>query len=496
MTVANRPVISHVIEQFPIDVSFVIALGYRGHLVREFLELAYPTREFVFVEVSPFEGPGSGLGFSLLCSRPYLDKPFVFCSCDTITLTPVPLPDHNWMGYSHVENLSQFRTLQVERNQTTAIYEKGVEAPNIKAYIGLAGIHDYDRFWNTMSDGGQTAIATGEAFGMTALIGNGMRAYPFQWFDTGNLESLNQTREALKQKDGPNILDKPNEAIWFVNGSVIKFSTDIEFIKHRVQRGKILESYCPAIQNFTEHMYQYREVSGNVLSDIVTLPLFERLLDHCERFWKRAPLDAEQTHIFRKNCLSFYRDKTLERIKLFYRTFDKQDGNEPINGKQNPTLHTLLDKIDWDWLSNGLPGRFHGDLHFENILYSPREDRFTFLDWRQDFNGDLEVGDIYYDLAKLYHGLIISHELIGRNLFQVNWRSDDIRYDFLRKQIHVECEQMFLGYLASHGYSVKRTTLLTALIFLNIAGLHHFPYSLLLYCLGKHMLHNVIETTG
>ena len=29
--------------------------------------------------------------------------------------------------------------------------------------------------------------------------------------------------------------------------------------------------------------------------------------------------------------------------------------------------------IDWNELSNGIPGNFHGDLHFENIIINPKE---------------------------------------------------------------------------------------------------------------------------
>ena len=55
--IANRPTLSHLIEQFPADAEFVIVLGHKGHLVREFVELAYPERQFLFAEVAPFEGP-------------------------------------------------------------------------------------------------------------------------------------------------------------------------------------------------------------------------------------------------------------------------------------------------------------------------------------------------------------------------------------------------------------------------------------------------------
>ena len=66
VSIANRPTLSHLIEQFPADTEFVIALGHKGHLVKEYLSLAYPERQFFFAEVQPFEGPGSGLGLSLL----------------------------------------------------------------------------------------------------------------------------------------------------------------------------------------------------------------------------------------------------------------------------------------------------------------------------------------------------------------------------------------------------------------------------------------------
>ena len=59
-------------------------------------------------------------------------------------------------------------------------------------------------------------------------------------------------------------------------------------------------------------------------------------------------------------------------------------------------------------LSRGINVNFHGDLHFENIIFS--KNKFVLLDWRQDFNENLKVGDLYYELAKIMHGIIVSHE--------------------------------------------------------------------------------------
>lgn len=488
ITVANRPVISHIFDRFPNDAEFVIALGYKGDLVREYLEMAYPARTFMFVNVEPYEGTGSGLGYTLLCCREYLQQPFVFCSNDTIVKSRCPAPDHNWMGYASVDDIAPYRTLRVQNSQVTEICEKDVIGNDLEVYIGLAGIFDCNLFWNAMEQGGDLAAQRGESYGMENLVDKGISAYRFAWYDTGNLEMLSKARDALRKPDAPNILDKPNEAIWFVNGTVIKFSADSKFIRNRVKRSELLGDYCPQVISGGEHIYQYKEVKGRVVSDEVNLPLFRQLLEHSMGFWKIVKLTPEAQQKFQQACLRFYRDKTQERVQLFYERYKRSDGAEPINGEPMPTLRELLDSINWDWMSEGLPGRFHGDFHFENILYSQENNRFTFLDWRQDFGGSLEVGDIYYDFAKLNHGLIISHELIAKELFSVQWQGDEIYYDFHRKQVLVECERVLGEWLAREAYDTKKVRVLTALVYLNIAGLHHYPYCLLLYLLGKRML--------
>ena len=115
VSISNRPILSHLIDQFPANTEFVIALGYKGQLVKDYLQLAYPNRIFYFVKVNPFEGIGSGLGYSLLCCKKFLQEPFIFSSCDTLVKEEIPRPTHDWMGYSDIKNLSSFRTLDVKK---------------------------------------------------------------------------------------------------------------------------------------------------------------------------------------------------------------------------------------------------------------------------------------------------------------------------------------------------------------------------------------------
>jgi dTDP-glucose pyrophosphorylase len=491
VSIANRPAISHLIEQFPIDTEFVIALGYKGQLVRDFIDLAYPARKFFFTEVQPFEGPGSGLGLSLASCKEYLQQPFIFTSCDTLVSEKIPPPDNNWMGWATVSDANQYRTVTLNNSQVTDIFEKSKN--NIKsryAYIGLAGINNYKEFWEAIVLGDNLSINIGEALGLKSLINGGykIQGKQFTWFDTGNLASLKITREAYQEPNSPNILEKSNEAIWFIGDQVIKYSDDQNFISNRTKRAAQLQGFIPRVSGSRANMYRYSKVQGSVLSDVITLPLFNRLLEYCTSFWIYPEITEKVQLSFKVSCRKFYRDKTFERVEQFYKVFDKTDETQPINGVVMPTLQSLLEELDWNWLSEGTPSRFHGDFHFENILWDEREEKFTFLDWRQDFAGDLNVGDLYYDLAKLLHGLIVNHGLIAQNNYSVIWTSSNINFELHRLQILVECEKKYEKWLEEVGYDKKKVWVLTALIFLNIAPLHHHPYSLLLYSLGKSIL--------
>ncbi|MDT8286561.1 MAG: hypothetical protein RQ748_05585, partial [Elusimicrobiales bacterium] len=349
VSVANRPAISIIIDSFPPDTEFVIALGYKGGLIREFIQLAYPGRKFLFSEVSPFEGPGSGLGLSVLACREHLRQPFIFISCDTLIRGSVPPPDRNWAGWAEAGDIARYRTLGVKGDSVTGIAEKGEGHPDShRPYIGLSGIKDHETFWRAMEEGGAEAAAAGEAWGLRALLPLGMEAKRFEWHDTGTPEGLEESRRAYAETGAPNILEKTAEAIWFVGGHVIKFSNDEKFISNRVDRSRELKGYVPEVTGSTAHMYRYPRAGGTVLSGCAALPLFRDLLAHSSGFWETRDLAAVERDAFKKACMVFYKDKTLQRVELFYNNFSRTDGAEPINGKPMPRLTDLLAAVDWD----------------------------------------------------------------------------------------------------------------------------------------------------
>lgn len=490
VSIQNKPVISRIIEMFPSETEFVVALGYKGDLVKQFLTLAYPNRKLYFSTVEKYQGEGSGLGLTILSCEEFLQEPFIFCSCDTIVKESIPYPDKNIIGYAHRDNKKQYRTIDIIKNKAETLLEKNQHKKGSEPYIGLACIKDYKLFWEYMHNGKDVAIKFGESYPLSIFAENGiLYAQEFTWFDTGNKVELEKTKEYFKTKNEHNILPKENEAIWFVNDKVIKYSDDLNFIKDRVERAKFLKNFVPEIIANTENMYCYKRENGFVLSKITDINLFKKLLDYANEFWKIKTLKKEEQTNFKNTCKKFYYTKTIDRINLYYKTFNTLDSETIINGIKTPKLEDIISNINWENIFNGLAGQFHGDFHFENILYDEATDKFTFLDWRQNFGNSLNIGDIYYDLAKLLHGLIICHELVVKDKYNVEINANIVNYAFERKQILIDCENYFYKWLETNNYDVKKVKILTALIFLNIAALHHYPYCHLLYNLGKYMLY-------
>ena len=56
----NKAAISHIIEKFPPNTSFVIAVGHLHHQVKDYLNLAYPKKKINFIKIDKYFGKNSG----------------------------------------------------------------------------------------------------------------------------------------------------------------------------------------------------------------------------------------------------------------------------------------------------------------------------------------------------------------------------------------------------------------------------------------------------
>ena len=476
--VADKPAISYIIESYSKDIEFIITLGHFGSHVKQFLKLAYPDHNFTFIEIDNYKGPGSSLGYSLLQCKHSINSPFIFHASDTIITNYHPeCPNKNYIIGSHKNDPAQYRTLHVDGNKLININEKG-ELNFDYSYVGIAGIKDFELFFYNL----EKLINNGHKDTSDVhAINNMLSEVNFtkkevngeDWFDIGNTTELNKTRKVFYSNI--EVLDKVDESIFFFDNFVIKFFSNSTISKNRVTRAFNLENLVPKILDSTENFYKYQKAEGKLFSKSVNSKSFNNFLN-----WTQTNLWIEKSDgDFKKKCYDFYITKTKQRVTQYLK--NNKESNQ-INGQYVKNIYDLIDSIDVDWLCEGLPSQFHGDFILDNVIET--NDGFCLIDWRQDFAGDLEIGDKYYDLAKLNHNLTVNHDIVSKNLFNP---SSNNCYILTNSTLN-ECKEILHSFITENLYDLKKVHILTSLIWINMAPLHEYPFNNFLFNFGKYNL--------
>ena len=192
-------------------------------------------------------------------------------------------------------------------------------------------------------------------------------------------------------------------------------------------------------------------------------------------------------------CNSFYKEKTEARLIQFNLKYPSKNKIFYINDKAVPTADELLRQLNWDELNSGSSYFIHGDLQPDNIIFDRDENIFTLLDWRQDFAGRIDLGDIYYDFAKLWGGLYLNYDQIKVNNFSYIETLDSCRFQFPSHPFMLENQSLLESYVKEKGYSVKKIKLLVGIIYLNMSPLHHAPFDKMLHALGRLMIYDTLK---
>ncbi|MBL7047426.1 MAG: NTP transferase domain-containing protein [Candidatus Marinimicrobia bacterium] len=492
LPVAYKAAISHIIEKFPKEIEIVIAVGHEKNKIAEYLLCAHKNRKVQLVDVDNISNIGSGPGYSLLCCKDHLQCPFIFCSADTIVVEDIPTPDRNWMGVASTTNPEEYCTLAIQEGIISGLDDK-IKCNNKDAFIGLAGIKDYGHFFASIQD--DNSLIKDElqvSNGFRSLIQKNIYPITFSWHDTGNLEGYRSANTFFLEETEFFDFSKTNEYLYFVGNKVIKYFGDKKNTHNRCLRAKQLRGLCPPIQCETDYFYSYYKVSGKVMYDSITPSSVEKLLLWLKRnLWIEFNLDSKKMVEFKDACVSFYRAKTTARLNAYYKKYNLKDSSWAINGEIVPNASDLLSRIDYEWLSNGVPTKFHGDLQFDNILVT-EDSSFILLDWRQDFSGILEYGDMYYDLAKLNGGIYVSYKKIKQGLFEFNEDSGGCFISTDSDHNLAQAKSIFDDFVKENNYDMRKIEILTGIIFLNMAPMHHAPFSHYIYNLGRHQINKWI----
>lgn len=487
----DTPVISKIIESYPLKANFIVITGYKGHHIEQFLNLMYPQKNIKIVKVKLFKGPGSGLSYSLSCALKFINEPFFFHANDTI------FTDRNFHSkintdtlFLHKQNCDtmKYATVELNKNYKKIHNKLNYLRKDYFNYTGVGFVKNFKKFKKIIKN---FKVNEGELSYFKSLNPNNIN-YKFikGWHDIGSKETKEKAEFFFS--NSKSILPKYDQGIFFKRSKVYKFFTNKKIVKKRYDRSKLLQPHVPKIINKTKNFYEYNFQSGIVFSRLKNKKKeFPKLLNWLKtNFWKRKLLSKDKLKIFEQKCNSFYYEKSLSRINYLYEKNNIKDEIEFINNIRTPRISSMFNTINWIELNTGIPVNFHGDLHFENIIKS--KNKITLLDWREDFSGIKNYGDIYYDLAKINHGLIIDHNIIKKSKFDIIIDKKNIKINFVQSKDNKICQKIFFEFLKKNNFSVLKVKILTSLIFLNIAGLHHYPYSFFLYYLGKSFLYKTL----
>jgi dTDP-glucose pyrophosphorylase len=479
----NRAVLTHVIEAFPPDARFVVAVGHLAEQVRAYLALAHPDRDVRIVDVPNYDGPGSGPGCSLLACAEHLDEPFALTAADAIVTGLPPLDGPSWMGVSPVADPLSYLTLETDAAERVVGFQERT-GPSALAFVGVAWIAEPAPFVaaaRAAATEGELQVTPGFA-GLLAA-GAPIQAVACDWLDAGTTATYAEARRRFAE--APSGGRSPSDVTYLLPERVVKWFRDPAGADHRVARARDLGDAVPPTITAPAGWLAYQRVPGETLRDRFDGPEVTDFLDWAgATLWRPRVSDAEFADAVRR----FYHDKTLARLSDY---LDQRDGAEPadglpINGLATATVAAALPReLDRLVLAARATG-FHGDLHEGNIILSPTG--YRLIDWRDAFGGERERGDQLYDLAKLLHTLELPESVMSAETFAL--RRDDDAWTLHHPDTpqREAARAAFWRWCAAQGIDVHAVGVVDALVFINMAPLYDRAMGDYLYALGRWLL--------
>ena len=486
----NKALISHLIDKSPKDYEIVVALGYKGEMVKEYCEAAHSDRSFIFVDVDKYEGPGTGPAYSIFKCKEHLQRPFVWAVADTIISGDFPSLETNWLSLYPTDIPELYSTAEVKDENVVSFKNKNKDGYKY-AYVGVAGVYDYSTFWQEID------VPSGEIVSAYYNINRykKVKARFVDWYDAGTIDNYMKAQKDFQTAPNYSIPKTNGEFLYKVKDLFIKLSSDKSFIEGRIARAKNLEELCPPLLYEGNNLYSYEWIKGRTLYDCDDTHIWEDFLSFAkEHMWKPAPRNVENIlftkQYFENICSKFYKDKTLDRLQLFLSNREESYKNaHVINGTPCSPIEELINNLDMDKLYQGLPTKlFHGDLQFDNVIYG-NDKKFYLIDWRQNFAGG-DIGDVYYDLAKMYGGILMSYSSMKDkgSPWSCSYSGEEASFEHERSPSLERFEKFYENWLVSNNFNLNKVKTLTALIFLNMAPLHEKEFGDLCFFKSKLML--------
>jgi dTDP-glucose pyrophosphorylase len=433
----GRAVISHQFELAPRDARLIVVTGYRAEQVEEYVRLAHPDLDVTFVVDERW---GSGPGASLLAARAVVgDDDLVLTACDTLWEPNLDLwvdRGASWVAVAPIPaGTPAARWCRVVPDATYG-YVRSIDdkTPDVQpgsfCWTALARVarEHLDVFWTALADADTIVGEVQLSSGLEAVVNAGqpLWTHHVDWLDVGDEQAY---RAAVASTSGYDPL-KPDQVTYVLprSGRVVKWNVNPEKIAWRAERAKLLGDTVPTtVDRVGTSMFAYEYELGSTIYQLNADAYVTSLLDWWrENFWSTRDEWHERPHDWRELTMKFYRDKTFSRVMSL-----------------DSTLRSIaldaITRVNWEALiENCVPGTFHGDLTYANVIAQSdgQRTRFVGVDWREDFAGETAWGDLRYDLGKLLSGTVFHWGRAAYGDFR-RWDDDKFHRDIILEHVAV-----------------------------------------------------------
>lgn len=471
----GQPIIYNIIKKIPCSYKIGILLGYKSEQVKDFLTLAFPDREFIYIYVDDWTSSFSGTKYSLLFAHELLKTSFWYFPCDGV------YDEIDFLFEEFAEDV--FLVSKIDKTKAHHYLSFNIKGERIeKQFFKSTGVNGNYAFTGVMRISNKevffSRLKASDSNEFVSIITENSLVYlTNNWKDLGNSEAYQE--EISKAKDFD--FSKTDEYTYQLEDKVIKWWLDPVIPKLKLEKPRIKPEVFPRNNKVLNNFLSYSKASGTPFYENVNPKNFLTLLDWLQnKLWMPTELNIEG------NLHQFYKNKTLSRIDLLgeKKSFDSYNPKS-INGFDVQPWQHYLENINWDFLINkNQPSFIHGDLQFDNIIYDKKTEKFTLIDWRYDFSGLNSIGDLYYDFAKMLGGIYVNYQDIKKGKFDFSYKNEKVIFSLPFISDSDELILLLESFAGNVGLDIYKIKQLVPLIFWNMAPLHKEPFSNLCWALG------------
>lgn len=480
------------------------------NLIKDFMDNSFSNLELniKYVIQTDFSGPGTA--FSLVTKHIDKSKSVILLLGDTLCSYPDNY-NNSWIGVTYVsdDEKKNYCMIASENRIIKDIIDKpkyNVETND--AAIGLYYFKDAELLSNVLENkidkiGGEYQLSSyfdkyrEEDKLYVEKIDN--------WEDIGTLDGYLKTNKNNFNCRFFNKLDLDEYSVLHKKSKYEKLTSEMNWFKETQDTDfekmspKFYESEKTNAEYCIEY-YDYLTLSEYFtfypLSQYSRTYIFSSLIDKMIKLYENNKVSNKS---FKDLLIQILWDKTFNRINEWERKDLINLEDVQINDKKYLGVFQTLEKLKGaiTKLSNECSNYIsiiHGDPAFSNILFSPRNMIYKFIDPRGNFGIDTIYGDYRYDIAKLRHCYHGRYDEITNNLYEIQENKGKINIKFYKNIEYDEFDKI----LKKKNIDIDDIELIEGLLFISMIPLHNdYPdRQIAFFARGIQILNNQLVRRG